>query len=110
MTTQPPYGSSETSRPPSDEELRKLAIRRLKQKQAFRGQLFTFVVINAMLWIIWLVTASRAHGGSWFPWPIFPTLGWGLGLAFQWHAAYGPGSRAISESDVNAEIRRLRGE
>lgn len=94
----------------SDEELRKLAINRLKAKRAFRTHLFSFVVVITMLWVIWLVTAITASGGAWFPWPIFPTLGWGIGLAFNWHAAYGPGSRAISESEVDAEIRRLRGE
>ena len=102
-----PSLSAATSR---DEELRKLAINRLKQKQAFRTHLFSFVVVNATLWIIWLITAISGSGGAWFPWPIFPTLGWGIGLAFNWRAAYGPGSRMISESEVEAEIRRLRGE
>jgi hypothetical protein len=117
MTAQPPpYGSPEPASPaPSDsthgdEELRKLAITRLKQKQAFRSHLFSFVLVITMFWIIWLVSAISGHGGAGFPWPIFPTLGWGMGLAFNWRAAYGPGSRAFSQSDVDAEIRRLRGQ
>lgn len=101
----PPSGA-----PHSDEELRKLAITRLKQKQAFRTHLFWYLAVNIMLWIIWLVTAISAGGGAWFPWPIFPTFGWGIGLTANWRAAYGPGERPISENDVNAEIRRLRGE
>jgi hypothetical protein len=117
MTTQPtPYGSPEPARPSSpyaghdDEELRKLAVASIKRKQAFRTHLFSFVAVITMMWVIWLVTGVTSGGDAWFPWPIFATLGWGIGLAFNWRAAYGPGSRAISESDVDAEMRRLRGE
>jgi hypothetical protein len=111
-----PYGDSDSGKPSpsdgtfSDEELRKLAVSRLKQKKAFRTHLFSFIVVNAMLWIIWLVIGISAQGSAWFPWPIFPTLGWGVGLAFNWRSAYGPVPRPVNESDVEAEMRRLRGE
>lgn len=37
-----------------------------------------------MLWIIWLVTA----GIGTHPWPIWPTMGWGIGLVFNYLAVY----------------------
>lgn len=40
-----------------------------------RGDVGAFVLVNAMLIVIW-----AASGGGYF-WPIWPLLGWGLGLA-----------------------------
>ena len=39
------------------------------------GQLRTYLVVIALLWLIWLVT------GAGYPWPIWPMLGWGIGVA-----------------------------
>jgi Domain of unknown function (DUF1707)/2TM domain len=34
----------------------------------------TYLVVIALLWLIWLVT------GAGYPWPIWPMLGWGIGV------------------------------
>jgi hypothetical protein len=34
----------------------------------------TYVAVIAVLWLIWLVT------GAGYPWPIWPMLGWGIGV------------------------------
>jgi hypothetical protein len=34
----------------------------------------TYLAIIALLWLIWLVT------GAGYPWPIWPMLGWGIGV------------------------------
>jgi hypothetical protein len=47
------------------------AARRLQLDPAVR----TYLAVMALLWLIWLVTG---HG---YPWPIWPTLGWGIGVA-----------------------------
>ena len=39
------------------------------------GQLRTYLAVIALLWLIWLVT------GAGYPWPIWPMLGWGIGVA-----------------------------
>lgn len=39
----------------------------------------TYLAVMALLWLIWLVTAV-ASGAS-YPWPIWPMLGWGVGVA-----------------------------
>ena len=39
----------------------------------------TYLAVMALLWLIWLVTAVA--GGASYPWPIWPMLGWGIGVA-----------------------------
>jgi hypothetical protein len=39
----------------------------------------TYLAAMALLWLIWLVTAVA--GGASYPWPIWPMLGWGVGVA-----------------------------
>jgi hypothetical protein len=35
----------------------------------------TYLAVMALLWLIWLVTGAN------YPWPIWPMLGWGIGVA-----------------------------
>ncbi|HEY2802392.1 MAG TPA: 2TM domain-containing protein, partial [Actinomycetota bacterium] len=58
-----------------DEELRDLALRRIKRRSDFKAHLFAYVVVNGFVVAIW------ALAGSGFFWPIFPMLGWGIGVA-----------------------------
>jgi hypothetical protein len=102
-----PYGSPERGDP--EAAARAAAIRSVKNKRAFRTHLFSYVVVNGMIFLIWLVVALSAGDGTWFPWFVFPMLGWGIGLAFSWRAAYGPGTRPISDAEIEAELRRMRG-
>jgi 2TM domain len=83
-----------------EHHLRAQAIDRLKRKRDFRNHLFVFVLVIASLWVIWAVT------GFGFPWPIFPMLGWGIGLAFHGFDTY---RQPFTEEDVQVEARRLRG-
>lgn len=80
---------------------RAAAIKRIKQKRNFQRQLFVYVVINAFLWILWAVT------GAGFPWPIFVTAGWGLGLAMQAWQVYR--DEGITEEEIEREMRRGKG-
>ncbi len=92
--------------PTGDAQLRAEAVESLQKKQAFRAHLTAFVLVNALLFVIWLVSAITAGGGAWFPWFIFPLFGWGIGLAFHGRAVYGGG---ITEADIQREMNRLRG-
>ena len=51
--------------------------------------------------VIWLVT------GSDFFWPIFPIVGWGIGVAANAWDVYG--RKPISEGEIQQEMSRLRG-
>ena len=35
----------------------------------------TYLAVMALLWLVWLLTG---HG---YPWPVWPMLGWGIGVA-----------------------------
>jgi hypothetical protein len=39
----------------------------------------TYLAVMALLWLIWL--ASAVVNGASYPWPIWPMLGWGIGVA-----------------------------
>ena len=109
---EPIYGTpeGESQREPGapvdpEEELRARAVQRLERKRAFYRQLGTYLAVNGLLWVIWLVSALG--DGTWFPWPIFASLGWGLAIANSARAAFG--SDGYSEAQIQAEMRRLDG-
>ncbi len=52
-----------------------------KKRVGFRNHLATYILCNAFFWGVWYFT-GRKNDQEGFPWPIFPMLGWGLGLAF----------------------------
>jgi hypothetical protein len=87
-------------------DLRAQAVSHLQERQGFRRHALVFVLVNALLIAIWLTTAIAVGGGAWFPWPIFPLIGWGIGLALHGWAVYGKG---ITEADIQQEMNRLRG-
>jgi uncharacterized membrane protein len=78
---------------------RKKAIARLKQKSDFRAHLFAYLVVNASFVVIWLAT-----GASFF-WPIFPMLGWGIGLVFHAWDVYW--RKPISEEQIRREMEHM---
>lgn len=87
--------------PRTEQELRELAVSRLKKKRDFRSHIFIYVAVNAMLVVIWAVT------GADFFWPIFPILGWGVGVAANAWDVYG--RKPISEDEIRRETERLQG-
>lgn len=64
-----------------------MASRRVKAKMGFYGHLASYVVVNGMLIGIYLLTAIAA-GGLYYPWFVWPMLGWGIGLAFHFLGAF----------------------
>jgi hypothetical protein len=88
--------------PDSEQELRKLAVSRLKKKRDFSTHVVIYVIVNAMLVGIWAVT------GAGFFWPIFPILGWGIGVGANAWDVYG--RKPITEDEVQRETERLRSE
>jgi hypothetical protein len=84
----------------SEQELREEALTRLKKKRDFRGHVFMYVLVNTMLVGIWAVT------GAGFFWPVFPILGWGIGVAANAWDVYW--RRPISEEEIRREAERLR--
>jgi len=86
--------------PPTEDSLRQEAVRRLKKKRDFQSHLIAYVSVNALLVVIWAVTSAG------FFWPIFPMLGWGIGVLLNAWDVYG--RRPISEHEIAREVDRLR--
>jgi hypothetical protein len=87
-----------------DEALRQKALDRLKKKAEFRSHLTSYILVNALLVGIWALTSGV---GSYF-WPIWPILGWGLGIGFHAWETFGPQSQGPSEDKIRREMDRLR--
>ena|SRR6185436_2513780 len=86
----------------NDEEIAKLAKKRVEERLGFLVHATMYVLVNTGLIVAWRLT------GSSYPWFIWPLLGWGAGLAA--HALgywFGPtslrGAKAIAR-----EEQRLR--
>lgn len=58
-----------------------------KKRVGFKKSIITYVIVNTFLWTIWFLT-DREDDNSLIPWPIWSTIGWGIGLVFQYMNAY----------------------
>ena len=84
----------------NDEALRARALQALAKKRAFTGHLLIYLVVNSILVAI---RATVAGGG--FFWPMFPMLGWGIGVLLQgWNIYRGE----PTEEEIQKEMQRLR--
>jgi hypothetical protein len=66
-----------------DQQLWELA----KARAGFKGHLTSYFVVISFLWIIWLMSGSHLSERG-IPWPVWPMLGWGIGLTFHFLGAY----------------------
>ncbi|NCI45482.1 2TM domain-containing protein [Sediminibacterium sp. WSJ-3] len=71
-----------------------------RARVGFRWSLACYVIVNAMLVVIWFFSSGA---GSYF-WPVWPMMGWGLGLAFQYFHAY----HGTKFSSAVSEYEKLR--
>ena len=89
----------------NDLPVREQAILRLKKKRDFHTHVAAYILVNAVLWLIWAVVLVAADGPL-LPWPLFPTAGWGIGLFFDAWDTYG--RKPFTETEVERELARLR--
>lgn len=82
------------------DEQRQRAIRRIRAKQAFRIHLAVYVAVNALLVLIWAMTSATNF------WPVWPILGWGIGVVAHGVSVY-LGPSEISEAQIDRELSRL---
>ncbi len=83
-----------------EQVLRDRAVAQLKKQRDFRGHLLVYVLVNSFLVLIWAMTGR--HG---FFWPVFPIVGWGIGVIMNAWDVYG--RREITEDDVQREMEHL---
>ena len=85
--------------PEQETDLRERALTQIRKKHEFHAHVAAYVLVNAMLVAIYFLTDP---GG--FFWPVFPILGWGIGLFFHGWDVY---SAAPTEERIRKEMARL---
>lgn len=85
--------------PRVEDDLRATARRRLLARRGLAQHVLAYVSVNLALVVVWAMT------GADFFWPVYPILGWGIGLAFHVWDVYAP---EPTEDQVEAEMARLR--
>lgn len=81
----------------TDEE-REWAIKRIRAKRGFWVHLAVYLAVNTLLVFIW-----AASSGDYF-WPVWPMLGWGIGVVAH-GATVLVGPSKISEERIDRELR-----
>jgi len=85
----------------SEDPLRTAAVTRLKKKREFSSHVIAYLIVNGFLIALWAITSPDGMF-----WPIFPLLGWGIGLTFH---AFDTFSRpTFSEDRIRREMDRIR--
>lgn len=82
-----------------DPAVRAAAVKRIEERQAFVAHLASYVIVNTALVVIWLVTGAGVF------WPMWPMLGWGIGIAFH---ALSLRDQGITEEQIAAEAAKLQ--
>ena len=82
---------------PKDEVLWQIA----KERVGFKRSVLSYVFVNLFLIGVWYFGSKENLD---YFWPIWPILGWGLGLVFQYLKAY-QGNRI---NDVENEYQKLK--
>ncbi|MCU0339708.1 MAG: 2TM domain-containing protein [Spirosomaceae bacterium] len=88
----------ETQRNP---ELWKIA----KKRAAFKSHLYVYLLVNCLLWSLWGLGLYTQHGTR-YPWPIWTTLGWGIGLASHFIGTYFYNGKSAVEREYEKLVRQ----
>ena len=83
----------------ADPALRARALKKLEAEKGFRIHLTVYLAVIGLLTAIWLATGLG--NGLGYYWPIWPALGWGLGLVL--HRASLGWDKEPTEEEVDAE-------
>lgn len=79
-----------------------------KRRAGFKTHLGTYIVVNGFLWAIWFFSDSNPKFDGKFPWPIWSTLGWGIGLLFHFLGAYVYPRETSTEKEYEKLLRNKK--
>ena len=86
----------------SNDDIRAVAMSRLKKKSDFKSFLVVWLFVSAVVTAIWFFATPVIVF-----WPGFVIGGMGIGALMSWWDAYGP-TRGITERDIDAEVERMK--
>ena len=73
-----------------------------KRRASFKSHFAIYLAMVAFFWIIWWFAGGHKGDDMGWPWPIWPTVGWGLGVFFHFLGAY-----VFKESQTEKEYEKL---
>jgi len=69
-----------------------------KKRASFKHNLSSYLIMSVVFWIIWYFTGGKTYDSNHLPWPVWPMLGWGIGVLFHYRSAYvSPVSNAVDK-------------
>ena len=88
--------------PTQEELIRQRVQKKLKARSEFAQHLTVYLAVNGICWLLWL---SKASG---FPWPVFVSASWGIGMVNHYVDYYYKHGRGADkgEAEVESEITR----
>jgi len=87
----------------SEEELYRLASKRVEDKKDFFIHFAVYLTVNVALVIIWAVT------GAGYPWFFWPLGGWGIGILFHFLGVFVFSRQSSWEKrEIEREMARLK--
>jgi len=86
----------------SDDELRKKAEKIAEEKIGFYIHFTVYILVNILLYVMWWIN----HGPSTYPWPLWATIGWGIGIGAHFIGVYFNGLNR--EKMVEKEYQKLK--
>jgi hypothetical protein len=85
-----------------DQLLREKAVKQLKKRRDLHAHLLIYVLVNTFLVAIWALTNPDG-----FFWPVFPIVGWGIGVVMNaWDVYRGD---EFTEAQIRREMERFQG-
>ncbi|MPZ24673.1 MAG: hypothetical protein GEU28_14350 [Dehalococcoidia bacterium] len=92
----------------ADAELQKRVVGQLQKRAQFRAHVRVYLLVNALHVVVW--AAIFAITGVGFFWPIFPAVGWAIGLGFNaWDVHRGGNRRQVpAGEEIRHEMDALR--
>ena len=77
-----------------DPQLWKMA----KARAGFKSHLYVYLFVNASLWILWALGMAFSRGTH-YPWPIWTSMGWGIGLVSHYFGVYTVNEKQMVERE-----------
>jgi hypothetical protein len=89
--------------PDANDENEKYLWELAEKRASFKRHLISYLLVNSMLWILWLLNGADRYGGG-VPWPVWPLFGWGIGIVSHYVRAY----VSTDRDSVQREYEKLK--
>lgn len=80
--------------------------RTAKERADFKRHLISYVLVNIVLWLIWVFTNFRVYDFDRIPWPAYVTFFWGIGLAVNFFSVYIMSRQSMEEREYQKLVEK----